>query len=350
MTGKSFFAAYIQDRAILLIWTSIFCGLTLLVMFLDRTIRMMSSNIGYWGVISFSLLLIFITADIVICRIRWKKLIESTARKEIPGGEPYLPPRSAGFSALGAKVAKSLDQQRVKQSKELSRQLMDSQDFFSAWIHELKTPLSVIRLIVDGEQELPAYKKVRNELDRFNRILDQALFYLRGSSFEKDYVISEISMEVLVKNRLKKFVRLFSAGGMAVEFGNEWYSIHSDIKWLGFIIDQIIQNSLKYSPPKSRLLIYMDSSDDGDRIIFQDQGIGILPEDLPRVFDRGFTGQNGRNSDHSSGLGLYLSAILCRRLGHRILIDSTPGKGTEVTLFFPRWTEHFNPAMEPGDL
>ena len=208
------------------------------------------------------------------------------------------------------------------------------EEFMELWVHEIKTPLSAINLICENNKN-NITGSISEEAIKIDGLIEMILFYARSQMVEKDYLIknsklSEIVNKVIVKNKnsfLEKKIKL--------NMHDLDILVKTDSKWMEFIINQIIVNSIKYTSDNPCIEIYGIINKENACLVIKDNGIGISPKDLPRVFDKGFTGENGRSKYNSTGMGLYLVKKLCLALGNDVLIDSTLGKGTILKIIFP---------------
>lgn len=210
----------------------------------------------------------------------------------------------------------------------------DYREYIETWVHEVKTPLASAYLILDNR---PAALSggLRNELGRVERFVDQALFYARSGGAEKDYVIRKATLREIAASALKKEARMLIEAHTAVEQIELDFSVYTDIKWTDFILGQIFSNSVKYGGTGLCLRLTGIGRENGVSLLIEDNGRGIPAQDLPRVFEKGFTGSNGRTGRKSTGIGLYLCKKLCDKLGLGIFLTSVEGKGVAVELVFP---------------
>ena len=216
------------------------------------------------------------------------------------------------------------------------KERLEYKEYIEQWLHEIKNPLSTIKLICENERS-KITTKILIELTRINNYMEQVLYYARSADVEKDYMIKEIQLAKSVSRALVKNKQLLIENRTNVIMEKCTHSVLTDEKWLEFIITQIINNSLQYKSGASlELEIYSTDSNEGVEFVIQDNGIGILQSDLPRVFEKGYTGKNGRSNNNSTGLGLYLCKKLCNKLGVNIYIESQTGQGTKVILVFQK--------------
>ena len=204
-------------------------------------------------------------------------------------------------------------------------------DYYTLWAHQIKTPIAAMRLTLQGE-DTPAARRLMTELGRVEQYVDMALTYLRLEEGGSDYVIRTCAVDDVVRAAVRRFAGEFIDRRIALDYTPvEWETV-TDGKWLTFVVEQLLSNALKYTGQDGTVRIYRE----GDDLCIRDSGMGIAPEDLPRVFDMGYTGQNGRLDRRSSGIGLYLCRRICRNLRHEIRIESVPGVGTTVRLTLGR--------------
>lgn len=206
-------------------------------------------------------------------------------------------------------------------------------DYVELWVHEIKTPLAAAKLIITNNDS-PATKSIEEEINKVEGFVDQALFYARSNTAQKDYIIKKMTLSTPINHMIKKNAKSFIFKNIRIQLDELDKEIYSDIKWVEFIVDQIIANSLKYSSNGTQITIYAESKENQVCLYIKDEGCGILPHDLSRVFDKGFTGSNGRTHEKATGMGLYLCKKLCDKLYLPIDITSST-KGTCVKITFP---------------
>ena len=209
------------------------------------------------------------------------------------------------------------------------------QSHLMQWIHQMKTPVSVIRLMVQNDTKQIDTFGVLYELDRLQNQMDLMLGLARAGQVKNDLVIEEIALGELLQEVIRKNKRLFIQYQVFPRvFHGDQTLIHSDRKWLAFVMEQLLHNAVKYSSAGSGIEIRTGKEGKHISLILRDEGVGIRPRDLPRIFDLYYTGSNGRENDQSSGIGLYLVKTVLDDLGHEIEIDSEAGKGTIASIVF----------------
>ncbi|MFZ2538119.1 MAG: sensor histidine kinase [Oscillospiraceae bacterium] len=202
-------------------------------------------------------------------------------------------------------------------------------DYYTLWAHQIKTPIAAISLLLQ-EDETEQNAKLLQELFKIERYVELVLQYLRLESLSSDLMLAEYSLSDIVKQAIKKYAPLFIHKKIKLEFTQMDCKVLTDEKWLQFVIEQILSNALKYTPT-GIISIYMDNASQ-KILVIEDTGIGIGAEDLPRVFEKGFTGYNGRMDKKSTGIGLYLCHQIVNKLSHKIAIISESDCGTKVKL------------------
>jgi len=212
-------------------------------------------------------------------------------------------------------------------------------DYIETWVHEIKIPISASRMIIENHgDDKVSESGIADELDRLEGYVEQALFYARSSYVEKDFFIKEVDLAEIIKGIVSKRRKTLIPMHASINIGNLQgdKKVLSDGKWLTFIIGQIVDNSIKYSAPDRNLkLSFYLTDEDGKQILnLEDNGVGMKASEIPRAFEKGFTGTNGRTGKASTGIGLYLCRKLCSRLGHEIAIESKEGEGTTVKIMF----------------
>lgn len=213
----------------------------------------------------------------------------------------------------------------------------DYKEFIELWIHEVKLPLTTSKMIIENNKN-KVTRSIEEELDSIENYVEQALFYARSSAVEKDYYIRKCNLKDIVNESIKKNKSSLIEEKVDINIHDLDNVVSTDSKWIVFILGQIIQNSVKYRNKKSLLNIevYSEPKKDNTVLYIKDNGIGIKKEEISRVFDKGFTGTNGRLAGKkSTGIGLYLCRNLCEKLGVSINVKSTDSVGTVVSLVFP---------------
>ena len=218
---------------------------------------------------------------------------------------------------------------------EFKRGINDYKEYIELWVHEIKTPIATCKLLIENN-ESPLTESIGEEVCKLENYIDQALFYTRSNTLEKDYIIKEMSLSSCVNKVLNNNAASLIKKKVKISLGDLEKGVYSDSKWIEFILGQIISNSIKYMNKEHKeLKIYCNENSKYVILNIEDNGAGISEKDISRVFDKGFTGENGRKFGKSTGIGLYLCKKLCKKLGLDITLISEEGKFTRVSIIFP---------------
>ena len=312
---KQFFLAYLRSRSRLFVYLLSLTFLVLLFQFLF-------ASLGIYF-LYFFLLCCFVT----ILFFTWDILVEMQVyRKEV------LYEEREAKSPLEVALAEKLEARELElyqQKSDAERKLTDLLDYYTLWVHQIKTPIAASQLLVTEVADRQLKQQLEQEIFKIDSYTNLVLQYLRLESFHDDLVLRQVQIEDLIKEIIRKYALFFIQKGLNVNLHDLDKEIVTDKKWLLVVIEQIISNSLKYTK-EGGLEIYMDDQE----LCIKDTGIGIKNSDVLRVFERGFSGYNGRLTQQSSGLGLYLSKKISEELGHQIRIESEVGTGTTVRIKF----------------
>ena len=218
----------------------------------------------------------------------------------------------------------------------------DYKEYIELWIHEIKLPIAASKMIIENNKN-KATKSIEEEIDKIENYTEQALFYARSNTVEKDYIISKASLQEIVNSVIIKNKSLLISNKININLHDLEKEVYTDSKWVIFILSQIIQNAIKYSKKEDKMIeIYSEEKKENVILYIKDNGIGIKKGEITRVFEKGFTGKNGRIiGKKSTGIGLYLCKKLCQKLRIGIELNSEKDIGTEVRIVFPK-DSHLN--------
>lgn len=207
----------------------------------------------------------------------------------------------------------------------------DTVEYYTTWAHQIKTPIASMRLALQGE-DTALSRRLTSDLFRVEQYVEMVMAYLRMEDAMGDYVFRQIPLDQAIRRSLRRFSAEFIDRRLRLDYTPTELSVLTDEKWLCFVLEQLLSNALKYTP-QGGITVALRAP----RVLcIRDTGIGIAPQDLPRIFEKGYTGQNGRTDCRASGLGLYLCSRVCRNLGIVLSAESTPGQGTAMLLEFPK--------------
>ena len=229
-------------------------------------------------------------------------------------------------------VSKDMNE-RVKYFKD---EQLEYREYIETWVHEIKTPIASTKLILENDDSKLS-ERVNYEIRKVENYIDQVLYYARSSDVSKDYIIKEFDLRAVVMKSIKSNSRDFINKKIKLELKEVSGKIFSDAKWIEFIINQVIVNAIKFSEANKGVVeIYSEEYENNIVLTIKDNGVGISGKDIDRVFEKGFTGENGRRFGKSTGIGLYLCKKLCSKLGLGITITSKVNEGTKVNIVFPK--------------
>lgn len=239
---------------------------------------------------------------------------------ELPAAQS---PQEQAYQAL--LLALHADRQKLK--SDMNARYHDMTEYYTVWAHQIKTPIAAMRLALQNE-DTPLSRRLTGEVGRVEQYVQMALTYLRLGSDSSDYVIRSCALDNIVRPAVRRFAGEFIQRKIQLNYQMLNYTVITDEKWLGFVVEQVLSNALKYTPQGS-VNIYMEPE---GVLCIRDTGIGVAPEDLPRVFEKGYTGYNGRSHRKASGLGLYLCREILTRLGHSVSAESQVDHGTTIRI------------------
>lgn len=247
-------------------------------------------------------------------------------------------------------IMQQLNQMRIDVENASQKSSEDMTDYYTMWAHQIKTPIFALRLLLQESTE--ENKEKLSELFKIEQYVEMVLGYLRTEDMSSDLKLSRCSLDRIIRDQIHKYAGIFVSKKLTLTYESISQDVLTDEKWLGFVIGQILSNALKYTRTGG-IRIYLEKklsldtddvsisigNDDCNKVenltlVIEDTGIGIRAEDIPRIFEKGYTGVNGRDDNRATGIGLYLSNKIMRKLGHRLYITSAEEKGTKVFLEF----------------
>lgn len=231
-----------------------------------------------------------------------------------------------------------LKREHIREMNRIQDRQKDHYDFIVSWFHEIKTPIAVLRLLQQTDMDAGS---LREEITKIENYVDQALYYAKLDSFNQDYDIQKCDIIKILKDIVKSHSKTFISKNIRIHIQADMLEVQSDPKWLQFIVNQLLTNSLKYTKPGGEITISISETPQEKQLLIRDNGIGISQRDLPRVFNRGFTGETGRLYSKSTGMGLYLAQQLSNKLGHYISCTSNVREYTQFIVHFPLDSDPF---------
>ncbi len=221
------------------------------------------------------------------------------------------------------KLIKVIHQDKIDLITQKDHDYEEMMEYYTLWAHQIKTPIAAMRLLLSDKEE----SECEEELFKIEQYVEMVLTYLKVDHQGNDFQFEFVDIDSCIKQCIRKYAKLFIRKKLQLNYEARSLQVLTDEKWLCFVIEQLLSNAIKYTPSG-----YVNIEVKDEMLIIEDSGIGIQKEDLPRVFEKGFTGYNGRKDKKSSGIGLYLVKQVCNRLGHKISIESELGKYTRVMI------------------
>jgi len=325
MMRKMSFFNYVKVH-IRWLFAVLFCGMIMTAIMILNHIP--NQEILYGMLLCVAIWLCIAVFDFLRYRRRYQKLLELEAAVTVSlevmpkSGEPV----ELKYQELLRKLF--ADKQQLEQA--MLRREHDLMEYYTMWVHQIKTPIAALKLLLEekSEAEVECQEELQ-ELFWIEQYVEMALQYMRLGSETTDFVFRRVELDDIIREAVRKYARTFIRKKISLNYEGVEKAVLTDEKWLGFVIEQLLSNALKYTP-KGSISIYMEE----DCLVIADTGIGIRGEDLPRVCERGYTGYNGHADKRSTGIGLYLCSRTLKKLGHGFAITSKEGCGTRVTIRF----------------
>lgn len=310
-----------------------------LVIFLDSGIPAELASVVYFNVLLVALFALFLI---------WRFLRETRMLREVRrlSGEPLgdwedlLPSRAPGLDGLLTDQLVEISRAHRRELAAMKEAQMLEADYTASWVHEVKTPLTAMKLILDEHRKEPAMRALSAEWLRLHLLIDRQLYISRMPSLASDFLPETAGVRSLVSPEVRELAAWCMEKDLAVEIEGEDAQIRTDVKWARFVVRQVLTNAVKYSPAGGQIRIGTGRDEDGHAFIrIEDEGPGIPAHDLPRIFEKGFTGGAGRIHNAATGLGLYLADTVGNRIGIALSVLSEEGGGTAATLTFAKENE-----------
>ena len=329
------FLKYLKDK--------LFVILTFLFSYIIILLMLVAFKIDYSLIIAITIVLFLMILIIILTDYFRKKgfyntLINNTNKldkKYLVLETLYKPDFYEGKIAYDTLY--NINKSMTENVKKHNDQLTDFKEYIEMWIHEIKVPIASLVLQIHNNKDKKS-KDILKKINKIDELTEQILYYVRTESIEKDYLIKDANLNKIVGEVALKNKDYLLENKINFVCDNLNYDVLTDSKWLVFILNQIVNNSIKYKKEKGDaiLKIYAENNKKSVKLIIEDNGIGIIESDLPRVFDKSFTGYNGRIRHKSTGMGLFIAKSLCDRLGHKIEIQSKQNEYTKVIITFSK--------------
>lgn len=320
---------YIYEKRRYLVMQAVFIAVFLAAFLLYH---LPAAVILYPAVLCLILGIFFIIPDFIGFAGKHRRLTEM---EELPGEMMTDFPEAKTISEGDyQRLIEQLRREQRETENQMNLRFRDMMDYYTAWVHQIKTPIAAMRLTLQNEDS-ELSRRLRGDLLRIEQYVGMVLCYLRLDGDSTDYVFKACDLDGIVRQVVRKFAGQFIAKKIALSYEPLSVTVVTDEKWLLFVLEQLLSNALKYTE-RGSISIYMEEP---KTLCIRDTGIGIASEDLPRIFEKGYTGYNGRSDQRASGLGLYLCRRICKSLGHGISAESEPDVGTVMRLHLAQHRE-----------
>ena len=315
------FGAYVRENRKVVIALAVY---TAVFAFIFWLYRLPLGAVGYAALVCLFLLLVWLAVDYRRFAVRLRLL--RRLEQEITLSTEQLPEPDGALEAQYQALVRALDADRRARLTRSQQGYQELVEYYTVWAHQIKTPIASMRLCLQQE-DTPQARRLLQELSRAEQYVEMVMVYLRltGGS---DLVLREYELDAIVRRAVRRFAGEFIGRKLKLCYEPLNVSCVTDEKWLLFVIEQVLSNALKYTRAGS-ITIELEAP---KTLVIRDTGIGVAPEDLPRIFEKGYTGYNGRGDQKASGLGLYLCRTICKRLGHTITASSVPDHGTAIRI------------------
>ena len=323
-SGIKIFTAYLKEKKKIIAALVVFVIIFYLVFYLYHA---PIEAVEYASLLCFVLGSVFLIVDFIHMQKKYADLVRiyeniDVLLEKIPKAEGLI---EECYQEMLYKIA----DEKVKLISKADEEKTDLLDYYTLWVHQIKTPIAAMNLLLETE-DVPGKSDIRMELFQIEQYVEMVLHSLRLFSDTSDFVLKRYQLEEIVRQAVRKHAKIFIGKKIRMDFRAFSCEVLTDEKWLLFVIEQILSNALKYTKTGT-ISVYLDEKEE-KTLVIEDTGIGIYPEDLPRVCEKGFTGYNGRNDKKSTGIGLYLCKQILDKMSHTIKIESEVGKGTKVKI------------------
>lgn len=321
------FFKYLRDHIYSILIVLVGMTFVELVLFLDPQVNFHIGTLIYTWILAMVFLVVNLSISYMHKKAWYKQLenYQEDLSKELFGA------RNNEQKFIQTKI-NNISMEYRTELTELYQNQKDQREYTESWVHDIKVPLAALKLSQDDDLD-PAL--IAEEIDQIDYLVDQALYFARLNNFSNDYLIQEQDLNDIVKACIRTNKRLFISKRIGINFDLTDKKVLTDEKWLSFIINQILANSLKYTDNGGKISIFTTTANNNIELHIKDNGIGISNQDISRIYNKGFTGSNGRQSgSKSTGMGLYLTKKMIDKLGHTITVNSHLGEGTETIITF----------------
>ncbi|MEK5040138.1 sensor histidine kinase [Sporosarcina sp. FSL K6-3457] len=333
------FISYIRDMASWILFFLLALGFADMIIWLDQGIDTKFSSVLYVNILLIIALILFVYWRYRKEMMFTKELVVFTGGSTIDWHEA-LPETLFMRDEITKEVLQLAALSFSKELATIRQANVIESDYTAAWVHEVKAPLTAMKLLIDAHRTDPAIRKLEAEWLRVYLLIDQQLYISRLPTLESDYLVEDTAVQRLAAAEVRELATWCMEKNIAVEFEGEDSKVVTDVKWSRFVIRQILTNAVKYSPIGSAIVVSASVLPSANVLLtIKDNGSGIPQHDIARIFDKGFTGGAGRLQNAATGLGLYLAKTVADKLGIALVADSIMNQGTTITMIFPTENE-----------
>ena len=328
------FTKYIKDKIYYILTFSIY------IILISIYLKAMETEIPAI-IIVIAISTIFFCAGFIISYLKSNKYLKDMDKMMDNLTEKYLiteimPKPNRAERLAYYRILKKANKSMLENISTIKQQQKDYKEYIESWVHEIKIPITSVKLLCENNKS-DITTKIDEEIEKINNFVEQALFYARMDQVSNDFMIKNINLNNVIRNVLARNKKIMIQNNMKVELNNVDTNCYTDEKWLEFIVNQIIQNAIKYRKENNANIVITIAENKENVILnIKDNGIGIKLSEIDRIFDKGFTGTNGRNQKKSTGIGLYLCKRLCQEIGMEIEATSKENEFTEIKIIIPR--------------
>ena len=333
---------YLKDNKSIILYTIAILVIINIILYSSHTIDTDYEDIIYMDILILGITIVYLGIDYLNWKNRYNDIYNN-----------LLTDKNIDRLVKNGKIEEDIinmivDLKNIDKKKEtdlLKIELKEINDYITKWIHEIKIPISVLELLSDKVENLEEFElsnEIRLEVERLNFLVNQVLYTSRSIDFSKDLYIEKIDLNKIINEFNKKNMNILIDKKIELDIKELDRDIYSDRKWVSYTVDQIINNSCKYIEDNGKIDIYFEEIEDGLILNIKDNGIGIPKKDISRIFDKGFTGENGRRKGHSTGMGLYLSSKMGEKINYRLYVESELGEYTVIKIVFNNINRYFN--------
>ena len=316
------FGAYVRENRKVVIALAVY---TAVFAFIFWLYRLPLGAVGYAALVCLFLLLVWLAVDYRRFAVRLRLL--QRLEQEITLSTEQLPEPDGALEAQYQALVRALDADRRAQLTRSQQGYQDLVEYYTVWAHQIKTPIAAMRLLLQ-DADTDEQRALLEQLQSVEQYVEMVLGYVRLDSGTKDLVIAQYPLDEIVRKSIRKYAGQFIRRRIRLIYEGTDQIVLTDEKWLSFIIEQLLSNAVKYTLKGTVTITVSEEK----KLTVTDTGMGIAPEDLPRIFEKGYTGYNGRMERKSTGIGLYLSQMAAKKLGHQITVESKLGEGSSFTI------------------